>query len=170
MNSHTLIRAADDATSSLLQWGLGGVLLAVFVVPIYFGMARSAQRREDARMKAEDEDRKVRDDERKARFAREEKDAELRAHREGKLIDALVASVEQQKQALEQWRRFEESEEKTHAAILNGLAQTTQTLARIAERLAEHQQASATTAAAQTQIAQILGDVANQIQSLKRTP
>ncbi|MBL8756329.1 MAG: hypothetical protein JNK15_23750 [Planctomycetes bacterium] len=163
MHPHPSLEVADDSTSGLLQWGIGGGILAALVAPVLFGFMANWREREKVRLEIEKA-------EQEARTRREEKDAELRSQREGKLVDALVASVEQQKQALEQWRRFEESEEKTHEAILTGLAQATQTLARIAERLAEHQQTSATTAAAQTQIAQLLGDVATQIQTLKRTP
>ena len=123
MNSTALLRAADDATSSLLNYGLGGLVLVVFVVPIYLGMARAAQKRDDARLEVDKAERAARDEERKARFAQDLRDAELRAERERKLVDALVASVEQQKQALDQWRRFEEQEEKVHAAILQGLGQ-----------------------------------------------
>lgn len=180
MNSTTLLRAADDATSSLLQWGLGGAVLVVFVVPIFYSMARNAQKREDARMevekteraarlKIEEDERAARDEERKARFAQDLRDSELRAERERKLVDALVASVEQQKLALDQWRRFEEQEEKVHAAILTGLAQVTQTLAQIADRMTTTTQATTATATAQTQLAQLLSDVAAQIQTLKRT-
>lgn len=162
MRSTTLLRAADDATSELLQWGIGGIILAVFVVPIFYGMARAAAARENARAETEKSERET-------RAKRDDRDAELRAERERKLVDALVASVEQQKLALEQWRRFEEQEEKVHVSILAGLAQTTQTLATIADRVAAHQQSSATTAAAQTQIAQLLGDVTEQIHQLKRS-
>lgn len=169
MNSTALLRAADDATSSLLNYGLGGLVLVVFVVPIYLGMARAAQKREDARLEVDKAERAARDEERKARFAQDLRDAELRAEREHKLVDALVASVEQQKQALDQWRRFEEQEEKVHAAILQGLGQVTATLGQICERLATQQQHSATTATAQTQLAELLGSVAQQIQTLKRT-
>jgi len=168
ISSTAFLRAADDATTSLFNYGLGGIVLAVFVVPIYLGMARAAQRREEARIKADEAERVVRDEERKARFAQDLRDAELRAERERKLVDALVASVEQQKVALDRSLRFEEQEEKVHNAILQGLAQVTQTLASIADRMATTQQASATTAAAQTQLAQLLGDVAAQIQNLKR--
>lgn len=175
ISSTALLRAADEATTSLLNYGLGGIVLAVFVVPIYLGMARAAQRREEARIKADEAERTVRDDERKARFAQDIRDSELRAERERKLVDALVATVEQQRQAidqqklaLEQWRRFEEAEEKTHTALLAGLAQVTATLAQIGERIATQQQHQATTAAAQAQLAQLLGDVATQIQTLKR--
>lgn len=162
MNSTALLRAADDASTSLLQWGLGGAVLLVFVVPIFYGMARAAQKREDARLELDQQARK-------AAIDRENRDAELRAERERKLVDALVASVEQQKQALDQWRRFEEQEEKVHAAILQGLGQVTQTLGQIGERLATQQQHTATTATAQTQLAELLGAVAQQIQTLKRT-
>lgn len=169
MNSTSLLRAADDAQSSLLNYGLAGVILAVFVVPTFWLLARSAQRREDARLKVDEDERTVRDDERKARFAQDMKESDLRAERERKLVDALVASVDQQKQALEQWRHFEHQEEKVHAAILSGLAQVTATLGQIAERMAITTQATTATATAQTQLAQLLGDVAAQIQTLKRT-
>jgi hypothetical protein len=155
ISSTAFLRAAEDTTSSLMNYGLAGAVLAVFVVPLFYGMARNAQKREDARIALDQE-------ERKSRLDRENREAELRAERERKLVDALVASVEQQKLALEQWRRFEEQEEKTHAALLNGFAQ-------ISERMASQQQHSATTATAQTQLAQLLGEVAAQIQNLKRT-
>ena len=161
ISSTALLRAADDASTSLLQWGLGGAVLLVFVVPIFYGMARAAQKREDARLDLDQQARK-------AAIDRENREAELRAERERKLVDALVASVEQQKVALDRSLRFEEQEEKVHNAILQGLAQVTQTLASIADRMATTQQASATTAAAQTQLAQLLGEVATQIQTLKR--
>lgn len=162
MNSTTLLRAADDATNSLLQWGIGGAVLVVLVVPIFYGFARAAQAREAARLAQEQK-------ESDARLVRENREAELKAESQRKLIDALVASVDSQKLALEQWRRFEEQEEKTHAALLAGMAQVTATLAQISERLASQQQHSATTATAQTQLAQLLSDVASQIQTLKRT-
>lgn len=169
MNSTSLLRAADDATSSLLNYGLGGLVLVVFVVPIYLGMARAAQKREDARLEVDKAERTARDEERKARFAQDLRDAELRAERERKLVDALVASVEQQKLALDQWRRFEEQEEKVHAAILQGLAQVTATLGQIAERMTTTTQATTATADAQSKLAQLLGNVAEQLQTLKRT-
>ncbi len=161
ISSTTYLRAADEASTSLLQWGLGGAVLAVFVVPVFYGLARAAQTREAARQKNEDARIALDQEERKARLDRENREAELRAERERKLVDALVASVEQQKLALEQWRRFEEQEEKTHDALLKGFA-------AISERLATQQQHSATTAAAQTQLAQLLADLATQIQNLKR--
>lgn len=160
ISSNALFRAADDALVSLKDYGLGGIVLAVFVVPIYIGMARAAQRREDARIKADEAERTVRDEERKARFAQDLRDSELRAERERKLVDALVTS-------LDQWRRFEEQEEKTHAALLAGMAQVTATLAQIGERLATQQQHQATTATAQAQIAQLLGEVTREIRTLK---
>lgn len=169
MKSTALLRAADDATSSLLNYGLGGLVLVVFVVPIYLGMARAAQKREDARLEVDKAERTARDEERKARFAQDLRDAELRAERERKLVDALVASVEQQKLALDQWRRFEEQEEKVHAAILQGLAQVTATLGQIAERMTTTTQATTATADAQSKLAQLLGNVAEQLQTLKRT-
>lgn len=150
----------EDASASLLQWGLGGAVLLVFVVPIFYAMARATQRREDARLALDQK-------EREARIEREKMEAELRNEREKKLVDALVASVEQQRVALDRSLRFEEQEEKVHNAILQGLAQVTQTLSSIAERIATTQQSSATTAAAQTQLAQLLGEVARQIQGPK---
>lgn len=161
LTSTALLRAADDASTNLLQYGFGGAVLAIFVVPVFYIMARSAQNREAARLAIEQK-------EHQARLDRETRENELRAESQRKLIDALVASVDSQKLALEQWRRFEEQEERTHAALLAGMAQVTATLAQISERLASQQQHSATTATAQTQLAQLLGDVATQIQTLKR--
>lgn len=166
--STALLRAADDASTSLLQWGLGGAVLAVFVVPVFYIFARGVQSREAARQKGEDARQQLDQKEREARLERENREAELKAESQRKLIDALVASVDSQKLALEQWRRFEEQEERTHAALLAGMAQVTATLAQIGERLASQQQHQATTANAQTQLAQLLGDVATQIQTLKR--
>lgn len=162
LTSTALLRAADDASTNLLQYGFGGAVLAIFVVPVFYIMARSAQNREAARLAIEQK-------EHQARLDRETRENELRAESQRKLIDALVASVDSQKLALEQWRRFEEQEERTHAALLAGMAQVTATLAQISERLASQQQHQATTATAQTQLAQLLGDVATQIQTLKRT-
>lgn len=162
MSSTALLRAADDASTNLLQYGFGGAVLAIFVVPVFYVMARAAQNREAARLAIEQA-------EHKARLDREIREAELRAESQRKLIDALVASVDSQKLALEQWRRFEEQEEKTHAALLAGMAQVTATLAQIGERIASQHQHTATTATAQTQLAQLLADVAVQIQALKRT-
>ena len=161
LTSTALLRAADDASTNLLQYGFGGAVLAIFVVPVFYIMARSAQNREAARLAIEQK-------EHQARLDRETRENELRAESQRKLIDALVASVDSQKLALEQWRRFEEQEERTHAALLAGMAQVTATLAQISERLASQQQHSASTATAQTQLAQLLGDVATQIQTLKR--
>ena len=161
LTSTALLRAADDASTNLLQYGFGGAVLAIFVVPVFYIMARSAQNREAARLAIEQK-------EHQARLDRETRENELRAESQRKLIDALVASVDSQKLALEQWRRFEEQEERTHAALLAGMAQVTATLAQISERLASQQQHQATTATAQTQLAQLLGDVATQIQTLKR--
>lgn len=161
LTSTALLRAADDASTNLLQYGFGGAVLAIFVVPVFYIMARSAQNREAARLAIEQK-------EHQARLDRETRENELRAESQRKLIDALVASVDSQKLALEQWRRFEEQEERTHAALLAGMAQVTATLAQIGERIAAQQQHSATTATAQTQLAQLLGDVATQIQTLKR--
>ena len=162
MTSTVLLRAADDATTSLLNYGLAGAVIAILVVPVFYMFARSAQNREAARL---DQERKESD----ARLQRENRDSELRAESQRKLIDALVTSVDSQKLALDQWRRFEEQEEKTHAALLAGMAQVTATLAQIGERIATQQQHQATTATAQTQLAQLLSDVASQIQTLKRT-
>jgi hypothetical protein len=162
MSSTALLRAADDASTNLLQYGFGGAVLAIFVVPVFYVMARAAQNREAARLAIEQK-------EHQARLDREIREAELRAESQRKLIDALVASVDSQKLALEQWRRFEEQEEKTHAALLAGMAQVTATLAQIGERIASQHQHTATTATAQTQLAQLLADVAVQIQTLKRS-
>lgn len=162
LTSTALLRAADDASTNLLQYGFGGAVLAIFVVPVFYVMARAAQNREAARLAIEQK-------EHQARLDREIREAELRAESQRKLIDALVASVDSQKLALEQWRRFEEQEEKTHAALLAGMAQVTATLAQIGERIASQHQHTATTATAQTQLAQLLADVAVQIQTLKRS-
>lgn len=160
ISSTAYLRAADDASTSLLQWGIGGAILTVLVVPIFYGFARAAQNREAARLAQEQK-------ESDARLQRENRESELRAESQRKLIDALVASVDSQKLALEQWRRFEEQEEKTHAALLAGMAQVTATMAQIGERIASQQQHQATTATAQTQLAQLLSEVAREIQTLK---
>lgn len=160
LSSSVYLRAADDASNSLLQWGLGGAILAILVVPIFYGFARAAQNREAARLALDQK-------EHEARLARENREAELRAESQRKLIDGLVASVDSQKLALDQWRRFEEQEEKTHAALLAGMAQVTATMAQIGERIASQQQHQATTTTAQTQLAQLLSDVAREIHTLK---
>lgn len=160
ISSTALLRAADDATTSLLNYGLAGAVIAILVVPVFYMFARSEQNREAARL---DQERKESD----ARLLRENRDSELRAESQRKLIDALVASVDSQKLALEQWRRFEEQEEKTHAALLAGMAQVTATMAQIGERIASQQQHQETTATAQTQLAQLLSEVAREIHTLK---
>lgn len=133
--SNITVQSADQALSGLLQWGIGGAILAVFVAPTFLLLVRSAQKREDARQ------------------ARDDVEASARREREMKLVDALAKSVEQQRIALEQWRAFESAEEKTHAAILAGLSS-------IADRL---NQQAANTAESHVRIAQILDSIASKL-------
>jgi hypothetical protein len=142
--TNSLLQATDKSMDSLLSWGVGGVILAVFVAPTFWLMVKSAQKREEDRSKREDED------------------AKLNAARVDKLIDALAKSVEQQKAALDQWRLFEAQEEKVHSALLAGLSQITTSLQA-------QQAAVANTAATQSETTRLLGDVAQQIQQLKRS-
>lgn len=143
MNQPITQTAADGALNGLLQWGVGGVILAVFVAPTFLILVRGAQKREEERARRDEDERRERNE------------------RERRLVDALVASVDQQKAALEEWRRFEGTEEKTHAALLQGIAQIGATLASISERMRVEEQASARTAQAQDMIAQQLERVAN---------
>ena len=128
-------QAADQSMSSLLQWGIGGAILAVFVAPTFWVMVRAVQKREDARQARDDEDNKA------------------RREREMKLVDTLSKSVEQQRLALEQWRSFEAQEEKTHAAILAGLQALTDRL----------NQQGATFAETHVRLAQILESIATKL-------
>lgn len=147
------IRAADEAINSLLQWGIGGIILAVFVAPTFWLMVRGAQKREEARAKREE-------DEATASRLREEAETTIRREREKQLVDALTRSVEQQREALAQWRQFEAQEEKVHTAILAALTNLT-------NLLTAQQRAADSTASSQTQIAHLLGEVANRLQHVK---
>lgn len=60
-----------------------------------------------------------------------------RGEREDKLLNALVASVAQQKEALELRRVYETSEERVHSTILSGIQQITVTQENIARTLAD---------------------------------
>jgi len=133
--SSLTVQSADQALSGLLQWGIGGAILAVFVAPTFYLMVRSAQKREEGRQ------------------SRDDIEATARREREMKLVDALTKSVEQQRIALDQWRAFEAAEEKTHAAILASLS-------AIADRL---NQQAANTAESHVRIAQILDSIASKL-------
>ena len=137
--------ALDTSVNSLLQWGIGGAILLIFVAPTFLLMVKGAQKREDERVARDAEERKA------------------QSEREHKLIDALVASVEQQKAALEQWRAFEEREEKTHAALLSGMAQLTTSLASIADRVRSDEQASVQAAASQARLAELMAQIADRL-------
>jgi nicotinic acid phosphoribosyltransferase len=138
-----LLRAADESMNSLLSWGIGGIILAVFVAPTFYIMVKAAQARDESRTKREDDEVKRTSD------------------RVDRLIDALSKSVDQQKQALEQWRLFEVQEEKVHAALLAGLSQLT-------ALITAQQRAAESTANSQTQIASLLDNVARQLGELRK--
>jgi hypothetical protein len=140
------VRATDQAFSSLLEWGIGGAILAVFVAPTFWAMVRAGQKREEERA------------------ARDARDADLRNDRETKVITALVASVEQQRQALENWKQYETQEEKVHSALLAGLSQVTSSLGEISNSLRVQQREVAVTATYQDRIATLLEQVAKKIQ------
>lgn len=109
--------AADKTLTNLYDAGLAGAILALLVAPVLLALVRGAQKRQEAT------------------DAREDRDAAARQERETQLVRSLVASVEQQKEALQQWRSFETEEKQTHSAILTNLAQLTTTLAKIADKI-----------------------------------
>lgn len=114
----TLTQAAADKTlSNLADAGLAGAILAIMVAPVLLVLVRGSQKRQEAT------------------DSREERESAARQEREGRLVTALVASVEQQKEALTQWRAFETEEKATHQAILANLGQLTTTLAQIASSI-----------------------------------
>lgn len=114
-----VVRAADSVTADLASYGLAGAILAVLVAPVLYVLVRSSQKREEdrGRMDAEETRR--------------------RGEREDKLLNALVASVAQQKEALELRRVYETSEERVHSTILSGIQQITVTQENIARTLAD---------------------------------
>lgn len=117
MNRNTLLQAADHSMNSLLSWGIGGIILAVFVAPTFWIMVQAAKKRE--------EERNARDD----RESRERSDREMR------LVEALARSVEQQKAALDQWLRFEADEKAAHLNLVDRFESIGQTMQKMVERL-----------------------------------
>lgn len=103
--------------NSLLSWGIGGVILAVFVAPTFWMMVQSARKREDERS------------------ARDDRESRERGDREAKLVDTLARSVEQQRLALEQWQRFEADEKSTHQTLMAGFASIAESMKLVAERM-----------------------------------
>lgn len=140
-------QAADAALGGLAQWGIGGAILAVLVAPVFLMMVRGAQKREDDRGK------------------RDEEDIRARREREGKLVDALVASVEQQKMALEQWRAFEVKEERVHEAMMVTLSQVTAHLGSIADRLKTHGDMAQANLETHGRVAGVLNEIASRLKA-----
>jgi hypothetical protein len=138
--------ATDGAFAGLLQWGIGGCILAVFVAPVFLLLVRQTQKREDERAAADLAERK------------------LRQERENVMLDALVKSVEQQRVALEQQKAFEVAEERVHAAIHQGLAQITASLASITETLRAGTRSSTELTHSQERIAQLLQSVSERME------
>jgi uncharacterized protein HemX len=95
--------AADDVASSLASYGLAGAILAALVAPVLYVLVKAQQKREDAQVAADT------------------KEAERRALREEKLLDALVTSVKNQREAIDEWKHYTKGEEQTHASILAAL-------------------------------------------------
>ena len=123
-------QAADKVTSDLMQYGMAGTVLAVFVAPVLFVLVKSAQRRDEERIKQDADDRKRQND------------------REDRLVLVLQQSVEQQRQALELQRQFEVNEQGVHQALAAALremsdrqqvnqAQQSTLLAEICKNLSE---------------------------------
>lgn len=98
----------DETVKHFLDWGFGGVIIAVFVAPMFLAMVKGAQKRDEERAKKEE--------------AREKQDAEDRK----RLIDTLVSSVESQKETLASLKLFEIREEETHKAILASLSKVSE--------------------------------------------
>jgi hypothetical protein len=117
MSKDNLLEAADASMNSLLGWGIGGIILAVFVAPTFWLMVKSAQKREDERSDRDDRESKERGD------------------REAKLVEALSRSVEQQRVALEQWQRFEADERATHQTLTSGFASVAAAMDKVVDRL-----------------------------------
>jgi hypothetical protein len=117
MSLHVTQEAADKTLTNLADAGLAGAILAIMVAPVLLVLVRGSQKRQEAT------------------DARDERDAVARRERESRLVDALVASVQHQKEAIAQWREFESEEKVTHQAILANLGQLTATLAQIASSI-----------------------------------
>lgn len=112
-----LVQAADQSMNSLLGWGIGGVILAVFVAPTFWLMVKTAQKRDDERS------------------TRDVEESKARSLREDKLVEALAKSVEQQRDALDQWLRFEEEEKTIHLSLIDRFDSIVSALQKINDRL-----------------------------------
>ena len=143
--------ASDSALGHLAQWGIAGLILAVFVAPMFWLMARGVQRREDGRAQLDAEERK------------------LRAARESKLIDALTMSVEQQRIALDEWRRFESAEEKTHEALLRGMTSVAENMGAMTQRMRDEERSVTESVRSQERIASLLESIATRLETRTTT-
>lgn len=96
----TIQAAADKVQTDLASYGLAGAILAVLVAPILRILVKATQKRDDARASADKEE------------------ATRRAHREDKMLESLVESVANQREAFDAWKAYAAEERQTHAALL----------------------------------------------------
>jgi uncharacterized protein YlxW (UPF0749 family) len=110
----------SDLTSAFVQWGIGGIILLAFVLP----SMRRAEKREDAR------------------DARDLEEARSRGVAQERLMDTLRQSVNQQSEALVQWRvsvgeitRAIESQDAQLGALITTQEATARLIASLSSKL-----------------------------------
>lgn len=142
MTKNAMLMTDDNVGGALINYGIAGAVLGLFVLPAWLAMLNSNRKREEARDAAAEKDAE-------ARRELEREEWRLRIDRENKLVAALVASVDHQKESLQQ---------------INA------SLRQIADRIDSQHRDLAMQANAQTKVAELLAGVASQLERLKVTP
>lgn len=102
--------AEEIALNSWASLGLAGTVLAVFVVPVFAWLLNGVKARELAQLERD----KLIEAERQKREA-------IKEERERIMVQALVDSVNAQRESLKKWDDFEREEVVTHRKIVDAL-------------------------------------------------
>lgn len=130
--------AADRALGSLLEWGVGGAILAVFVAPTFLLMVRGAQKREDARAQ------------------RDAEDARRHMEREDKLVAMLTTALELQKSTHDHLAKTADSRAMVDARLVAAFDASAKAMAEIQQSIHEGRELTRQAAAALGVIAESL--------------